>query len=424
MWTTYDPGDNGVGTDPDGFAGAVFDGRYIYFTPFNNGSSGSVPAEFLRFDTMGPFTASASWSTFTPSDHGLGGPVFAYIGGTFDGRYVYFAPLARVSCDYEGEVLRYDTLGTFTDPSAWAEYDAADDGAALDGGFGGAAFDGRYVYLAPWDNACNGGYFAQVRRYDTQLPFASPTSWEAYAPPGADGGYGKALVAGGYVYFSPHADGTHGEVLRFQTGGAFADPGSWQMFDPGNNGVGTDPDGYNGMAFDGRYVYFSPSYNGTAYHGEVLRYDTLNAFTDSGSWTTFDATTVHANAKGFYGQASFDGRFVYFPPLSTGPGNSSNRAVTRYNTNLTFTDSDAWSVFEPDALGGYEGCVFDGRFVYFVPRGDTPFHGQVLRFDAEEPPPIPSTSQWSVALGTLLLVTVGTLVLRGRRVVGASERGA
>ena len=36
-WATYDPGANGVGTDPDGYSGAVVAGQYIYFVPHTSG---------------------------------------------------------------------------------------------------------------------------------------------------------------------------------------------------------------------------------------------------------------------------------------------------------------------------------------------------------------------------------------------------
>lgn len=55
----------------------------------------------------------------------------------------------------------------------------------------------------------------------------------------------------------------------------FTNPVFWSTFDAGDNGVGTDPDGYAGAVFDGRYIYFGPQFNGTAHYGEVLRYDTL-----------------------------------------------------------------------------------------------------------------------------------------------------
>ena len=52
--------------------------------------------------------------------------------------------------------------------------------------------------------------------------------------------------------------------------------------------MGTDPDGYVGAAFDGEYVYFAPSHNGTERHGEVLRYNTAGNFDDANSWATYD----------------------------------------------------------------------------------------------------------------------------------------
>ncbi len=60
--------------------------------------------------------------------------------------------------------------------------------------------------------------------------------------------------------------------------GTFATAATWDAYDPGANGVGTDPDGYRGLADDGRYLYFAPYGDGVTYRGEVLRYDTTGAF--------------------------------------------------------------------------------------------------------------------------------------------------
>ena len=49
-----------------------------------------------------------------------------------------------------------------------------------------------------------------------------------------------------------------------------------------------DPDGYTGVTFDGKYVYFVPWHNGVHDHGEVLRYDTTSSFNTPSSWSTFD----------------------------------------------------------------------------------------------------------------------------------------
>ena len=52
----------GVGNDPDGYRGGVFDGRFIYFAPEKNGSTSH--GEVLRYDTTGLFSAASSWSTY------------------------------------------------------------------------------------------------------------------------------------------------------------------------------------------------------------------------------------------------------------------------------------------------------------------------------------------------------------------------
>ena len=91
--------------------------------------------------------------------------------------------------------------------------------------------------------------------------------------------------------------------------GAVDDAGTlnWELFDPGAPRAG-----YAGGAFDGRYVYFAPSSS-----GDILRFDTLGALSDLGSWSTFAAATK-LGAAAFSG-AVFDGRYVYFV-LRTGMG--------------------------------------------------------------------------------------------------------
>ena len=120
-----------------------------------------------------------------------------------------------------------------------------------------------------------------VLRYDTTGEFSEVSSWATYDP-GANGvgndpdGYQGGVFDGRYIYLAPANNGTayHGEVLRYDTAADFSDARSWAAYDAGDHGVGRDPDGYSGAVFDGRYVYCAPNYNGTIHHGEVLRYDT------------------------------------------------------------------------------------------------------------------------------------------------------
>jgi hypothetical protein len=76
--------------------------------------------------------------------------------------------------------------------------------------------------------------------------------------------------------------------------------------------------------------------------------------------------------------------------------------VRRFDTTYAALDADgAWSSFDMATLlcgsadaacaapGGshqFFGCVFDGRYVYFIPRGG----GVLVRFDAKNPPSLPA----------------------------------
>ncbi len=400
-WSAFDAGANGVATVPNGYAGGVFDGRYIYFAPHHDGTTHQ--GEVLRYDTQGDFGTNAAWSAFDPGANGVGTNPVGYIGGIFDGRYVYFAPWQTSPGVTHGEVLRYDTVGAFDAVGSWSAFDAGANGVgAIADGFFGGVFDGRYVYFVP--KAKNFSQQGEVLRYDTQGAFATAGSWAAFDPGAAGVGIDADAFTGGvfdgrYVYFVPggYVSCCPGEVLRFDTLGAFDSAGSWAAYDAGANGVGADPDGYAGGVFDGRYLYFVTNNNGTESHGEVLRYDTLGAFASTGSWSTFDpgANGVGTTPDGYAGGV-FDGRYVYFVPNYKGA--DSHGEVLRYDTQGAFVSTGSWATYDPGANGvgtdanGFFGGVFDGRFVYFVPANKgTVRPVEILRFDAKSPPSIPST---------------------------------
>ena len=390
-WASYDAGDHAVGDDPDGYTGAIYDGRYVYFAPYQNEPS-EYHSEVLRYDTIGDFDNASSWATFIAGQYPLeakGG----YYGSVFAYPYIYFVPYRNES-EFHGEVLRYDTAGEFSDVASWAKFDAGDHGVGTNPiGYHGGIFDGQYVYFAPWTNGSE--WHGEVLRYDTEADFEHASSWAAYDP-GAEGvgddpdGYLGGVFDDRYIYFAPANNGSepHGEVLRYDTAGAFSDVSSWAAYDPGAEGVGNDPDGYWGAVFDSRYVYFVPHDNGSGFHGEVLRYDTTAEFTNASSWATYDAGDhgVGTDPDGYLG-AVFDGRYIYFAPANN--GSEPHGEVLRYDTAGEFTEASSWATYDPGchAVGanpeGYNGAVFVGRHVYFSPyrRSGTEYHGEVLRYD-------------------------------------------
>jgi hypothetical protein len=158
-WETYDVG--ALKASFPGCAGTVFDGRYLYFVP---GSSSLAADTVARYDTTAAFTAAPSWSFFdiinvTPFPG-------RYAGGTFDGRYVYFAPFDP------GVVVRVDTTAPFTASSSWGVFDTKTMGGAS---YAGAAFDGQYVYLAPYTAALTAPYVRFKARTTPSTPPKIPS---------------------------------------------------------------------------------------------------------------------------------------------------------------------------------------------------------------------------------------------------------
>jgi hypothetical protein len=391
------------------YTGGTFDGRYVYFA-----GRGTL---VTRFDTSGGFTDAASWSQFDLATLGIPG---GFGGAVFDGRYVYYVPYLS-DMTRPSVVARFDTTGSLTVASSWAWFDVSTlpmDGGAVPGGFFGAGFDGRYVYLVPHDDGVLDG---RVVRYDTtaldggtpggaasdagdagssaaNAAFGNTSLWQTFdvstTNPGAVG-FSGAVFDGTSLYLVPNTNnlfdaavhgGTSGIVARLHTGGAFAftAASSWSTFDMTTvNGLAEN---FLGGAFDGRYVYFAPRGGGVA-----TRLDTTaGPFGSISSWSTYDLTRLFAADAGtpLYAGAAFDGRFVYLVP--TGSGFDS---LTRYDTLSTFTADCGWSTFDLTQLATndagaplYVGAIFDGQYLYLVPDGSYP----IARFSAKTPPALPA----------------------------------
>ncbi len=344
----------------------------------NKPDAATVDASLDASDSGKPlyldWSDAGAWAVFEGPPN-MGG---AYLGGTFDGRYVYFTPI-----DHTSKVIRYDTTLQFAASGSWSAFDAP--GMLGTQGFYGAAFDGRYVYFAG-GNGLSGTPNLSAR-FDTKAAggFTVAASWEKFntlllsdagadagdAGDGGDAGEAGTYVGdqgfGGvfydgtrYVYLVPSGTGvgaTQGSVTRFDADGGFPDASAWSTFDLQ---LYVDPalTGLAGGYFDGRYAYFMPQ-AGT----KAARYDSTLGFQDGGSWTTYQLATD----GGQYVGVGADGTHVIASPnLATSP-------VERYTLDSgAFSDASSWSA-QPLAstTGTYQGMAFDGRYLYVVPYAQT-----------------------------------------------------
>jgi hypothetical protein len=292
----------------------VFASGGVHFVPYFDGTSYHGFA--LRYDTQADFSANTSWSAFAMG--GSNPSALGYLGTAFDGRYLYYAP--HYNGAYHGLVARYDTDAAFDQATSWQFYSAANvNPLAL--GFYGAVYAKGHVYLVPHYNGSSSSSLGV--RYNTGAAFDAPTSWTSFdigtLNASARGFVGGAFD-GRYVYYAPYNNGNyHGLIVRYDTETSFTTANSWLVFDAAQ--VDAKAKGFVGAAFDGRYVYFVPN-GGTTPSGTVVRCDIQGDFNELGSWQAFDLTALNSAAQGFFG-AVFDGEYLYLIP-------SQNNVVARF----------------------------------------------------------------------------------------------
>ena len=303
-------------------------------------------------------------------------------GGIFDGRYIYMIPNNNSA---SGQITQYDTTISFTNTSSYNTYNTV----SVDinsKGFSGGVYDGRYLYLIPY---YNGSYFGQITRYDTTLSFTDVASYSVFDTTTVNTnskGFHGGLFDGRYVYLIPRFISTgvgSGQITRYDTTMSFISAASYSVYDTTN--VNANSKGFRNGIFDGRYIYLVPFYNGTSYFGQITRYDTTLSFTSISSYSVFDTSTVNANSKGFSG-GLFDGKFIYL--ISNNYGSISGQ-ITRYDISMSFTSVSSYSVFDTTTVNtnskGFDGGIFDGKYIYFIPNNNGTIFGQITIYDTTKP---------------------------------------
>lgn len=168
--------------DAKGYTGIETDGRFIYSSPCYNRRTDRTNTMMVRYDLAGDFRQPSSWELFDLAAEKRNPMAGGYHGSmTFDGRHIYYMPLyAPKPCDianmHHGWITRFDTLRQFADVSAWEMFDTRTIGKGVCG-YGGAGFDGRYVYCCPV-RCCDTRLHGRVLRYDTRREFGSARAYE------------------------------------------------------------------------------------------------------------------------------------------------------------------------------------------------------------------------------------------------------
>jgi hypothetical protein len=355
-----------------------------------DGGASSTSAANCTFDAegFGDPGADGCWETVALETVLGGVPFDATNGAAFDGRYLYLAPQEST------HVARFDTHGAVADGASWTTFDAKTAlGAKLE--ISGTVFDGRYVTFVPRTDK------PLLVRYDTSAPFEDATSWETFDPLTLDPdatAFAGGTYDGRYLYLSPRF---HDLALRHDTNAPLAE--GWEIFDI-EPLVGIAGLGYYSAVYDGRGVVFVPELDGLA-----VRFDTASPFVASSSWSTFDTKKVTPETLGFTGGA-FDGQSIYFAP--------DDAIVARIDANASFTSASAWSFFDlsevASGIGLLRAAGFDGRFLFFSPNADSngATHRKRVRYDTMRPFDDPSS--WRVTEAPANVGPSSTCVYDGR----------
>jgi len=349
-----------------GLSKAVFDGRYVYFSP-------DIFPGVTRYDTTLPFSSSSSYLMYNASN--LSGQP------TFNGRYIYYSSQTLV---------RYDTSLPFTATTSYATF-FTQTLNSLSSDYLSGCYDGKYMYWPPgFKNSTLTGPSGLLLRYNTELPFSLSSSYQVFDVTSISSlcaGYFGTVFDGRYVYYAPYAylnsvPGLSGVVLRYDTTVSFTSASSYQFFNLAQ--INANAKALANVLFDGNFIYWI----GNTFTVWV-RYDPNFSFTNSLSYSFFDLSLANLNTQYYAG--GFDGRFIYLAPFNTTAGPASG-LIASYDTTSPFGNSASYQAIDASQINSlctaYTGLCCDGQYIYFVPHGPgTSYQGVALRLPCYVGPP-------------------------------------
>lgn len=152
-----------LGDDYAFISGGVMSPQHLYLTQYNTRDA-AAPTRVFRRPLEGAL--DAGWEG--QPTNGKNPLTRGFIGGVYDGRYIYFSPYPAPTTTVI--FARYDTTLGFNDANAWDIAAGAAMGIPANR-YWGAVFDGQYVYYSAYVGLGNEPpTFARFKAFDTKMP--------------------------------------------------------------------------------------------------------------------------------------------------------------------------------------------------------------------------------------------------------------
>jgi hypothetical protein len=467
-FSTIPGGQGGPPTPYYSWQSMVCDGRWIYYIPCtkqntavitnvtntNNptvttqsASGFAVGDSVLHANIAGLTGVNGSFtivSTPTPTTYTITATVTGtYTGG---GQASIFTP--------HGQIMRFDTKGAaggfasnFLNPANWEVFDMKANLNTNAVALLGAAWNGSYIYMAPFATAAGSPTNGLLIRFDPSNPagFRNAASYstvdlEAMLSPAANfttaNNAGRAVGFCGLITIGPYlmlvpfgggaglAGGTTFQrslTVLYDTRMPLSDPASYRTFDLRTierkkyaitavaNTVNplitvTLPTGVTSHGYTiGQWVNISgitPTGNGANKTLQVATTPSATTFTvtlgtSPGTYTSGGNVTSGADECLGYQFGFFDGQYVHLTPSYNSARTSPDCVCppyARWDTRLPFDEASSWSYVNTPLQGVFAipaactGATTDGRFGYHAPyTGNTATYAPVIRVDCGAP---------------------------------------
>lgn len=303
------------------------------------------------------------------------------------GKRAIFIPWGGYTDKPLGVILGYHTDRGFF---AIESYDAVDLTTLIGPvaeGFAGGFLDekGDWLYFVPFRKDTSSGVQPNglALRFNLSKGLSDRSAYQTFelatlpSPPPRLG-WATGALADGFAYYVPVVEARtpyqpHGVFLRYNTAKVFNDPSAWEWYDLAAN-VHRKAWGFQSNAVKLPWVYLIPFGVGNSV---IIRYNVSRPFRERASYEAFDLAALHPEAKGFTGAVVVGDDLVLVPwrDRSRPRRQCSMSVAAAYNTQMPFSDANAWSFIDltavhPNARGYQFGWVERERFVHFVPTGN------------------------------------------------------